>query len=299
VREPQLRWLVVRRSEDRVQVAEAVAGDGWWQVAGRAPAPVLRGAVHRYLGYREYSPVPLPRRVVPTGRASLIVSFGPGMRVRDATGVRTLHSVATSVGARWGEVEFSGEQYGVQVDLDPLAAGTVLGTRLGELAGGSVELADALGAEAARLAGRLAEAPGWAARFDLLDAFLTARLAGGHPPSPSVAWACARLAGSRGRVPVAALAEQLGCSRRHLSGQVSAHLGIPPKTLARVLRVRHAIELLDRPDVRPALAEVAARCGYADQAHLGRDFREITGSTPGGWRPLLLPDGTPGTGATA
>lgn len=54
--------------------------------------------------------------------------------------------------------------------------------------------------------------------------------------------------------------------------------GIGPKQLARVLRFRRAAVLLERG--RPA-AGVAVECGYFDQAHLIRDFREFSGRTPG------------------
>jgi AraC-like DNA-binding protein len=50
--------------------------------------------------------------------------------------------------------------------------------------------------------------------------------------------------------------------------------GVPPKLFARILRFDHAIRLMRRDQV-PSWAELADACGYADQAHLTRDFRRV------------------------
>ncbi|MCP3805104.1 helix-turn-helix domain-containing protein [Allokutzneria sp. A3M-2-11 16] len=260
---------------------------GSWEVFSRPPAAGLRGFVARYLGYREHALLPVRRREVPTGRVALILSFGPTIRVVGGPG--ELGSFVAVVGNRWAETEYVGEQYGVQVDVTPLAAGMVLGTRLGEFTGVAVDLVDVLGATGRRLVEQLADAPGWAERFDLLDAFLLARLSGAHSPSPAAAWAWTRLRETNGQASVASLADQFGCSTRYLSAQVLAHVGVPPKQLARVLRVQHAIQLLGTGAA--ALATTASVCGYADQPHFGRDFLDITGTTPGAWaaHPASLP----------
>ncbi|WP_174531163.1 helix-turn-helix domain-containing protein, partial [Micromonospora maritima] len=56
-----------------------------------------------------------------------------------------------------------------------------------------------------------------------------------------------------------------------------ALFGYGPKTLARILRMRRALDLAH---AGAPLAEVAARTGYADQAHLTRDVREFAGMPP-------------------
>jgi methylphosphotriester-DNA--protein-cysteine methyltransferase len=59
-------------------------------------------------------------------------------------------------------------------------------------------------------------------------------------------------------------------------------LGLPPKVLARVIRFNRLLRRLDEEgDVR--WADLAVDCGYYDQAHLHRDFRQFAGATPAGF----------------
>lgn len=74
--------------------------------------------------------------------------------------------------------------------------------------------------------------------------------------------------------PVAATADELGLGARQLHRRSLAAFGYGPKTLARVLRMQRALALA-RGGV--PFAETAVRAGYADQAHLARDVRELAG----------------------
>lgn len=124
----------------------------------------------------------------------------------------------------------------------------------------------------------LTEVGSWEQRFDLVEAMLGARLEAADLPPADVDWAWRRLVASRGDLRIAELAAELGCSRKHLAARFREHVGLPPKLFARVLRFRHASDLLSAPGT--SLAQLAAVCGYYDQAHLDRDFRDFTGTTP-------------------
>jgi AraC-like DNA-binding protein len=78
---------------------------------------------------------------------------------------------------------------------------------------------------------------------------------------------------------VAVIAERLGLSARHLHRRCLPIFGYGPLRLARVLRLRRAV---DESLTGVPLAQVAAGCGYADQAHLSRDMRALAGTTPRG-----------------
>ena len=77
--------------------------------------------------------------------------------------------------------------------------------------------------------------------------------------------------------PVAQMADQLGLSARQLHRRCLPVFGYGPRRLSRILRMTRA---LDCARAGRPLAEVAATCGYADQAHLTRELGELAGGPP-------------------
>ncbi|MEU4581861.1 helix-turn-helix domain-containing protein [Kitasatospora aureofaciens] len=156
------------------------------------------------------------------------------------------------------------------VRFRPGAGPALLGVPAHELRDRRVELADLWpGGEARRLTERIDAAPDPAAALEEL----ALRLAAAAPPEdPLVRAVAAALAAGRG---VAATAEAVGLGARQLHRRSLAAFGYGPKTLARILRLQRALGLA-RSGV--PLAETAARTGYADQAHLARDVRELAGT---------------------
>ena len=145
-------------------------------------------------------------------------------------------------------------------------------------------------ARAPELVARLQEAPAWDERFALLDATLLRRLAEAPRVAPQLEHAWARLQASDGAVAIATLAGEVGWSRRHLAARFTADIGLPPKSVARILRFSRVAGTL-RANQGRGLADIAYACGYADQAHLNRDFRAFAGATPTDYAARLLPGG--------
>ncbi|MFF6788322.1 helix-turn-helix domain-containing protein [Streptomyces filamentosus] len=257
------------------------------------PAPALREYVDSYVGF-DLRGFPPGVHCGPPGRAlTAVISLSEPLEmaagVDDGSPVARFGSVAGGLMCRSVAVHHDGRQQGVRVLLTPLGARAVYGVPSAELAHRLVPLDELLGPLAVELADRLRSAPTWAARFGTLDALLlraVGRGTGGDPVRgvrPEVAEAWRRLVVSRGRVQVGAVAAELGWSRRYLTERFRGEVGLSPKSLARVLRFEYAHELAAARDPLP-WGEVAAVSGYADQAHLVRDWREFTGRPPTVWR---------------
>lgn len=277
--------------DERTRVERDDSGEDRWELVSRAPDPRLRAFVSEYQGYVESSAIPVLRQEVPTTQVPLIVNFGSPWRIaasRDGYDTATEDSFLAGLFDRSAWVEATGPAHCIQVDFTPIGAHLFLGIPMHELANRVVALDDVLPAKARGLTERLADAATWDARFALVDEVFAARLADARRPSPEVVWAYRALERSGGRVRVGALADRLGRSRRHLIARFREQVGLPPKTVARIFRFGRAVELLRRGS---GLAALAYECGYFDQAHLTRDFRQLAGTTPGELARRIDPSG--------
>lgn len=79
-----------------------------------------------------------------------------------------------------------------------------------------------------------------------------------------------------GTADVQKVADSIGVTRQHLARLFAHHVGVSPKTFARIVRFRCALRFGRK---RP-WADVAAHLGYTDQSHLIAEFREFSGTTP-------------------
>ena len=149
------------------------------------------------------------------------------------------------------------------------AAGTgpaVLGVAADELTDRHVPLADLWpGAEVRRLAERVGDS-----HDPVTELEEAVRLRWRDPDRTVVAVETWARAGAR----VVAIADDCGLSARQLRRRCRTAFGYGPKTLARILRLQRAVALARRGD---PFAAVSAMAGYADQAHLSREVRELTG----------------------
>ena len=117
-------------------------------------------------------------------------------------------------------------------------------------------------------------------RLEHLTQTLSERLASVEPDSMSaVDHALAIISSSRGNVAIERVARRVGVTRRHLERHFREYVGLGAKHLARIARIHSALDLLQQQPLMSG-AEIAAACGYSDQAHLIRECRALAGATP-------------------
>jgi AraC-like DNA-binding protein len=173
----------------------------------------------------------------------------------------------------------------IGVRLRPGATPALLGPPASELSNRDTPLRAIWGAGADPLSARVTEQPSIAARLAAAEAALAGRVAAAPPLDSMVAAATLWLARHpEGRI--AQLARILDVGERRLRRRFALAVGYGPKTFQRVLRLQQVLALagrMPRPDL--SFAALAAEAGYADQAHMSRELRELTGRGPG----ALLP----------
>ena len=255
-----------------------------WELATVAPDARLRQRVISYTDYAERATGPRRHREFPVSQVILNFGYGSPLRMFDGDAApdssgRLTTSFVAGLYTSPAEYEHDGEVRGVEVRLTPLGARMLLGLSMAELAGRAIDVRDVFGAPGRELVERLAEARDRETRFRILDRALQRKLADALPPPAGVEWAWQELRRTRGRRRIRTLADEWGWSPRRLIEQFREHVGIPPKSVARVIRFEHAVQLLGRAADRN-LASIAAHAGYYDQPHLDRDFRSLGGTTP-------------------
>jgi AraC-like DNA-binding protein len=240
----------------------SVAGD----YAERRPTEALRGVVRRvWRNVLRGSPRPL--LVVPDGCIDLISVDGALMIAGPDTGP-IIEAVA--VDARIVGIRFQ-----------PGAAPAWLGIQAFEIANTRIPLADIWGRRAETLAARLFETETTGAALSLLEQTIVGDLSASRRPDHrdrTLRHTLHRRLMTE-ESHVRELAVDLGMSERSLRRHCRELFGYGPKTFARILRFQRFLSRL-RAGPRLPLSALAALCGYADQAHLSREVRRLTGLTP-------------------
>jgi AraC-like DNA-binding protein len=126
-------------------------------------------------------------------------------------------------------------------------------------------------------------------RLDLLEASLRRLLRPAAAPDPWVGWAVRQLAGAPNRVGEVQRAS--GCSPARFIARYRAACGLAPKRHAALMRFNALLQAAGGavPGAAPAWAEAASDAGYADQAHMTREFHRFAGLAPGDYRRAATP----------
>jgi AraC-like DNA-binding protein len=275
----------------RIQTLNFDSAVGGWSLSLWTPAPDLAHAVEQLWSVeastRDFQEKVLPRRTV-----ELIINLADS---------REPHEMLNGGGkpARYQRAWMSGLQTGclhlrsrtaprlIAASLKPAYAGLIADAPAPELAGRVIEW-DAPWLNALRE--RLLDTPALAPRFALLEEALRRRLAAARRCDLPLAWAAERLVATAGELRVTGLSEQVGLCRKQFIARFRRQVGLPPKLFARVLRFDRAINAVRAlPEVM--WTDLAYRCGYYDQAHFNRDFREFAGCTPGEFLAAREPSG--------
>ena len=189
----------------------------------------------------------------------------------------------SGVHARPAAIHHTGTQRGIQLALTTAGARALFGVPASELAGGLLDLAD-VDPAMVDLPSRLAEAAP-RDRVGVVLRALTKALQCHDAPAPRAEVGRALALLTRG-ARVAAVADEVGFSRRRLGTLVRDEVGVTPQDFHRLGRFERSHALMCRRALsgRGSITDVAAECGYADHAHLTREWVEFAGCTPSAWQ---------------
>jgi AraC-like DNA-binding protein len=161
-------------------------------------------------------------------------------------------------------------------------AAPFFGFPLSELTASVVELDLIWKREILALREQLLETPGIDAKFDLLEAFLLAKAQPRLEPDKTIAAALSTLH-SWPVIPLRELASRLGVTHKGMIARFDCRVGLTPKQTSRIFRFRASLNAAFNAS-SPDWSDLAAACGYYDQAHMIHEFQYFAGMTPAAYQ---------------
>lgn len=228
---------------------------------------------------------PRHEHVLPTGQMHLVFRLsGPALKVfadpKDTSGATFGHQVVGGARARFYRRDISTPVSSVGVMLRPGAAEALFGVPAEELAGRHTPLTDLWGSGAGIAHERLTEATSPEQRLAVLEEVLANRLRRPRALHPAVAAALPQVMAAQG---IRKIVADSGYSHRTFIQLFRRATGLGPKEYARVIRFQQLLRHLEASP-ETSWTSLSQLAGYSDQAHMIREFRDITGMTPQTYR---------------
>jgi AraC-like DNA-binding protein len=221
-------------------------------------------------------------RILPDGCVEVIVHLDGTFRTFEEDGRARAQPRALVVGpaARFLLIQPPSHVSSFGIRLRPGGARMLFPMPLHVIARRAVPLDDLLGAAGDRLVERLGNAAGAQARVRAAETAMLDHLRRLRPrPGSGIRPMLRAILGARGRLPVAEVARQAGISTRQVERRFLDDVGLGAKSFSRIVRFQSVLDAAGRQEPIE-WAGVASESGYADQAHLIREFREFSGETP-------------------
>lgn len=240
------------------------------------PGAAVRPFIKCFWVLESNSPTALPQTIVPDGRAELLINLGEPFQ-QETKGQWYSQPDIFFVGQITGpfSVRPNGPVRTIGVRFRPQGASRLLRLPMFELTDAAVPLGD-ISQRLQSQVNRLREADSLFEQLRALERIVMAA-ADKSNEDRLVSAAVGQLEQANGLIGVREMANCLGLSSRQFERRFRNVVGIPPKLFSRMQRFQRVFQSMEG---NANWVDVAVSCGYYDQAHLIRDFRQFSGTTP-------------------
>lgn len=245
--------------------------------------PVLAGLVDRFWAVSWDLPAGTEHRQQVLTHPGANISVGHGEPIATGGGAGPLEARLSGVAKRLTTRVLAGRGWAVAAMTTPGGLAAFVPGPVSTWNDREVGLSEVLGLDEAALIDSLRSQPDAATRAEVLGHVLEGVLAGAEPERVRRAREVAEVARlaetDRSLRRLADLSARSGVGARSLQRMFAEYAGVSPTWVLRRYRLLDVAEQV-RSGGPVSWPEVAADLGYADQAHLTRDFRAATGMTP-------------------
>lgn len=249
------------------------------------PQPPLSGFVELFWFYDGYFPGSHKKeRLLPDGSVELVINLKEDeARIYDRENLdkytRLPGALLCGPHSSFFVIDTAQQDSVVGVHFKPGGAFPFFEMPVSELHNLHVSLEDLWGREAGLLRQRLLESQTPEKKFQVLEECLLAQAFRPLVRHRAVDCALALFRNIHTAPAMTELADQIGISSRRFIQLFSNEVGLRPKAFARVRRFQQVLQNI-RTGAEFSWADMAASCGYYDQAHFIHDFKEFSGINP-------------------
>ncbi|VAW30444.1 hypothetical protein MNBD_CHLOROFLEXI01-4527 [hydrothermal vent metagenome] len=245
-----------------------------------APSVALRPFVQWYWFIHSATHLPTQREefMHPDGGSGLVFNWGDVLHMDSGRYPQTV--TLDDVWRQSRRLQLCGTVNAFGIRFQPGGAYAVFGLPVHELGETACpELAEVAVSSTHHLYEQLFAAPATATKLSLIESWLMRQIYKTGGISPLIQPSLAIMGRTKGQVSIQKLADALHVSTRQLERLYKTQVGLSPKKLARIIRVRKAREALKQAN-KQSSAQVASANGFYDQSHFIREFKSVVGMTP-------------------
>ena len=253
------------------------------QIRDFVPAAALRPYVLQYWEgtFNGMPSAVLEQKVLPSGYIELVLHLSEARcELKVQSGWET--SAAFSLVGFWTTpflLQFRDKVQTFAIRFKPEAVYFIFGIPAAEFINCSANLEDTFGSCFTSFCYQIEALKTVEERIQLTDTYLLNRLKKAQNRESYVQRAAELIRHQGGETTVESLSQEVCISTRQLEREFKNKLGLSPKSYMRIARLNKVMELLNQKSFK-SLAQLSYYCGYADQAHFIREFKQLTGELP-------------------
>ncbi len=222
-----------------------------------------------------------PMRILPDSCVELVIHFRQPYKTFYSNSITEVQPQSFVVAQMKNFIEIApnGKIGMVCVRLSAQGAYHFFGLPMLEISNGFTDLNFVWKGLAKEIEERIVECKATTKRVDIIQTYLLLQLSKNGKPDSTVDRCLDLIYASKGQVRIEDLSQKTGVSNRQLIRKFNNCIGLPPKEFSRIIKFINSLHYLKQQD-NLYLSEASYDCGYYDQAHFIRDFKEYSGLTP-------------------
>jgi AraC-like DNA-binding protein len=224
----------------------------------------------------------VPMRILPDTCVELVIHYNAPFKTtfsNDTTSIQERSFIVAQM-KKFMEIQPNGKVGFIAVRFTAWGAYHFFGIPMKEVANGETALQFVWNTLAGEIEDRIASANANSQRIQIIQQYLLFQLAKNGKHDHAVDFCLNEISLAKGQLTIEELSNKTGISNRQLVRRFDNCVGLSPKEFARITKFINALNFINQFPGK-SLTEVGYDCGYYDQAHFIRDFKEYSGLTPG------------------